>query len=139
MLHYVFAFQDSFQTELARFEPRASDWLMSLGWEFQGDKLSAAAPDAASWKPPAQSAPAGAAAARAPLVDAKARAFAPTADELASDLPRSDDDMQRDLAALFAIRDAALADAANKPRPPQRPDFEPTRPFDDADPPPKPR
>src|ERR1700710_311474 len=36
LLAYVFAFQDSFERELARFEPRAKDWLISLGWEFQG-------------------------------------------------------------------------------------------------------
>jgi hypothetical protein len=36
--------------------------------------------------------------------------------------PPADDDIEQDLAALFAIRDAALQAA------PQPPDFEPTRP-----------
>ena len=132
MLRYVFAFQDSFETELGRFDPRASDWLMSLGWEFQGHDLTAAMPEPGAW---AQAQPplAGAGS-RAPLVDTKARAFAPTADEVAGELPKNDDDIQRDLATLFAIRDAAMADAANKPGDLDRPDFEPTRPFDDADP-----
>ena len=40
LLGYVFAFQDSFLSELARFEPRARDWLVSVGWEFEGHGLS---------------------------------------------------------------------------------------------------
>src|SRR5687768_17562883 len=39
LLGYVFAFQDSFDRELARFDPRARDWLLSLGWEFQDFKV----------------------------------------------------------------------------------------------------
>jgi hypothetical protein len=60
------------------------------------------------------------------------RAFVPTADE---DEPKSDEDVQRDLKALFAIRDAALAEAAGRKKPrdePEPPDFEPTQPFDDS-------
>lgn len=133
MLRYVFAFQDSFETELARFDPRAGDWLMSLGWEFQGHDLTAAMPEPAAWTQPAQP-PAAGSGSRTPLVDGKRRAFAPTADEPAADLPRADDDIQRDLATLFAIRDAAMADAAHKPGDADRPEFEPTRPFDDTRP-----
>lgn len=127
LLAYVFAFQDSFERELARFEPRSGEWLLSLGWEFTGfdaDQM----PDPRSW---AQSAP-------APLVPAGAavatadRAFVPTADE---EEPKTDEDVQRDLKALFAIRDAALAEAAGRKKPrdePEPPDFEPTQPFDDS-------
>src|SRR6187455_3362979 len=38
LLPYVFPFQDSFERELSRFEPRCRDWLLSLGWEFTGVK-----------------------------------------------------------------------------------------------------
>src|SRR3954468_2318437 len=54
LLAYVFAFQDSFERELARFDPRARDWLLSLGWEFQGFN-AAEMPDPRTW---AQSGPA---------------------------------------------------------------------------------
>lgn len=131
LLAYVFAFQDSFERELARFEPRASDWLLSLGWEFQGFN-AAEMPDPRTW---AQSGP-------APLMPSVPAAAAP-ASALDPDWPatvdpktldeeplKSDDDVQRDLEALFAIRDAAMADTA-KPRAPQN-GFEPTQPFVDS-------
>src|SRR5205085_11064583 len=54
LLAYVFSFQDSFERELARYEPRARDWLLSLGWEFQGFNV-AEMPDPRDW---AQSGPA---------------------------------------------------------------------------------
>ena len=113
LLAYVFAFQDSFERELARFEPRARDWLLSLGWEFQGfDVADMPAPH--SWT---HSGP-------APL----SSGFEPA--DAGSEPPKSDEDVQRDLAALFAIRDAAMADAARKPAP--EVDFEPTQPFEDS-------
>jgi hypothetical protein len=120
LLAYVFAFQDSFERELARFEPRASDWLLSLGWEFQGFN-AAEMPDPKTW---AQSGP-------APL-EALAPDFPRTVDpsSLEAEPLKSDDDVQRDLAALFAIRDAAMADAAPKRVP--RNEFEPTQPSKDS-------
>jgi hypothetical protein len=137
LITYVFAFQDSFERELARYEPRARDWLLSLGWEFQ-DFDPAAMPDPHTW---AHSGP-------APLMAVPdARPSTPALD-LDSEPPKTDEDVQRDLQALFAIRDAALADAGGRPRapvpaddPPSTggpPEFEPTRPFDDSKPP-KPR
>jgi hypothetical protein len=110
---------------------------MSLGWEFSGHKFNAPMPEPGSWAGAPAPGQRGEPGARQPLVDAgaKTRAFAPTDDELAAELPRSDEEVQRDLKALFAIRDAALADAAGRPaQHPDRPDFEPTRPFDDPDP-----
>lgn len=132
LLGYVFAFQDSFQSELARFEPRSKDWMLSLGWEFQGAASeakaaakSAAAPqlDAPSTQPPSDQ------------DSASARAFAPTRDPLADESGTGEDDVQRDLDALFAIRDAAIAQAAGKPAPvqPGPGDFQATQPFRDSD------
>lgn len=126
LLAYVFAFQDSFERELARFEPRAPDWLLSLGWEFQGVN-AADMPDPKMW---AQSGP-------APLVQADSlpqnSGFDPGDDLVTQEPPKSDDDVQRDLQALFAIRDAAIAQtAAGKGRDPEgQKDFQPTQPFDD--------
>jgi hypothetical protein len=129
LLAYVFAFQESFERELARFEPRARDWLLSLGWEFQGFN-AAEMPDPRTW---AQSGP-------APLVQADWQApssgFGPLDEEVAEEAPKSDDDVQRDLQALFAIRDAAIAGTAPARRrdPEGHPDFQPTQPFDDEGP-----
>lgn len=138
LLGYVFAFQESFQTELGRFDPRARDWLVSLGWEFQGHKQAALMPEPGRWASASGRAPLAQAGSLAPLIDpaGKSRAFAPTDDQMAAELPKSDDEIQRDLEALFAIRDAALADAARKPQPADddRPDFQPTQPFDDDEP-----
>lgn len=126
LITYVFAFQDSFERELARFEPRARDWLLSLGWEFQGFD-PAEMPDPHAW---VQSGP-------APLA-----AMGGLRDK-GAEPPKTDDDVQRDLQALFAIRDAAVADASAQPRTPRKPraddrpenDFQPTQPFDDSNPP----
>jgi hypothetical protein len=119
LLTYVFAFQDSFERELARYEPRARDWLLSLGWEFQGFN-AADMPDPQSWT---HSAP-------APLhVPLAAPALAPHVDE--AEAPKTDEDIQRDLQALFAIRDQALAETAGRRRA-GHDDFEVTKPFGDS-------
>jgi hypothetical protein len=115
LITYVFAFQDSFERELARYEPRArNEWLLSLGWEFQ-DFDPAEMPDPHMW---VQSGP-------APLSGGSRARPAPQ--------DRGDDDVQRDLDALFAIRDAALKDTVKRParRDDDQPDFQPTQPFDD--------
>lgn len=135
LLGYVFAFQDSFEKELARFDPRAGDWLLSTGWEFHGHQLKDAMPDPKSWS--ALQAGSG----HAPLATRGSRAprgqgtsgFAHTDDPTALEPPRSDEDMQSDLKALFAIRDAAMADAAKKPGEPDHPEFEQTQPFSDSE------
>ncbi|RZI97146.1 MAG: hypothetical protein EOO54_30005, partial [Haliea sp.] len=36
LLMYVPAFQSAFMTGITKFEPRASDWLLSLSWQFEG-------------------------------------------------------------------------------------------------------
>jgi hypothetical protein len=137
LLGYVFAFQDSFEKELTRFEPRSKDWLMAIGWEFRNHNLGGTVmPDPLSWSRAGEHAPLTAPGSNAALRSAdNARAFAPTVDPRELELPKTDEDMQRDLQALFAIRDQALADAAGKPRPelePTRPEFEPTQPFQDS-------
>ena len=122
LLAYVFAFQDSFERELARFEPRARDWLLSIGWEFQGFNAKEM-PDPKTW------AASGPVSLHAPLVQAdwmpEASGFgADAVDEALDDAepPKTDDDVQRDLRALFAIRDAAIADTVPVPPPRTDPD-----------------
>jgi hypothetical protein len=117
LLPYVFPFQDTFEKELARFEPRCRDWLLSLGWEFVGVKI-ADMPEPKSWNPAA--APAG------PL-QAPASAAAATPERAASAQAQAggDEEVEEDLQALFAIRDAALAETTRKPA---QPDFEDTHP-----------
>lgn len=134
LLGYVFAFQGSFESELARFEPRARDWLMGLGWEFEGHNLTAPMPDPQSWAHSTGNAPLGMTTGNAPLVDKNA--FASTGSEAEVQLPKSDDDIQRDLEKLFAIRDAAIADTTKKPpaaRDYPATEFQNTQPFDDDD------
>ena len=116
LLAYVFAFQDSFERELARFEPRARrDWLLSLGWEFEGFN-AVEMPDPNTW---AQSGP-------APLQGG-------FANRVREEQRKSEEDVQEDLQALFAIRDAAMADTAKRAPAArdEQPDFQPTQPFED--------
>jgi len=116
LLPYVFPFQDSFEKELARFDQRCRDWLLSLGWEFNGVKV-ADMPDPKSWNP-AGARPTG------PLEPAAAQRSGTGSGEA-----RGDEGIERDLQALFAIRDAAMADTTRKPaRDPDKPDFEDTHP-----------
>lgn len=122
LLTYVFAFQDSFERELARYDARARDWLLSIGWEFQGFAV-AEMPDPQSW---VQSAPAPLAPLAAPAGTAQGSL------DMDAEPPKTDEDIQRDLQALFAIRDQALADAAGQRAVPSEGDFEPTRPFQDS-------
>jgi hypothetical protein len=114
LLPYVFSFQDSFQRELARFEPRCRDWLLSLGWEFTGMNAASLADSRAS------SPAAGATSAAATEAE---RAGGDT------EQAQHDEDVEQDLRALFAIRDAAMADTGKVvSRPAQPPDFEDTHP-----------
>jgi hypothetical protein len=126
LLTYVFAFQDSFEREIARYEPRAKDWLMSLGWEFQGFN-AAEMPDPNTW---VHSGPAPLSA-QPPLVATRKRS---RDDDDDAEPPKSDDDIERDLKALFAIRDAAMADTGKPPAAPRRDqvEFQPTQPFEDS-------
>lgn len=95
LLPYVLAFQASLRQELERFDPRLDDWLRGLAWQFE---------DAAG-------APAG----------APAGASIPGME--VAETAEVDDDLQRDLQALFAIRDAAIAGGKEGPTT----DFQPTQ------------
>lgn len=111
LLAYVYPFQDSFRMELAKYEPRYDEWLMSTSWQFEGSGSSA----------PGQPANWGVG---APVASAVSAAPSP-----APAAASQEDDVQADLKALFAIRDAVL-----KGEPSDEPmDFQPTRPgFEDS-------
>lgn len=107
LLPYIPAFQASFRHALERFDPRLNDWLRGLAWEFEGNLgASDGMPPAKNWS---NSAPAP-----QPAADVPSKAEADV-----------DDDLQSDLKALFAIRDAALSEAKGQGTPT---DFQETRP-----------
>lgn len=153
LLTYVPAFQTSFMQEIARFDPRKDDWLLSLSWQFHNltAALSSTMPHPATW---ARAVPAAAAAAT-PVVQATipvpaqpARPAAPVptgapasavsaAPVVAAADRAGDDEVLDDLRALYAIRDAALGRPA-RGGPSGEQDFESTRPGSDHDPQPPP-
>ena len=96
LLNYVQAFQDSFWEEIEKFEPNARDWLFSLAWQFDGgDEPRRPMPVPAEWN----------------VGDSRrgadSDADSQDGDTLPSDL--HEDDLASDLQALYAIRDAAIA------------------------------
>lgn len=116
LLPYVPAFQASLRQALARFDPHLDDWLRSLAWEFEG----AAAADPA----PLDSRPAPIA--RGDLqrgLEVRELGDPAAAMPPGSTPAASADDLEADLRALFAIRDAALAEREDA-----RPEFQATRP-----------
>ncbi|MBL0419472.1 hypothetical protein JI739_03830 [Ramlibacter sp. AW1] len=118
LLAYVPAFQASFKQALERFDPRSTDWLRGVAWQFECDEPSGqvAMPDAAAWREGQGGAPVaatGIAAATTTLAAVAAEGDLGTAAD--------DDDLASDLKALFAIRDAALSDRKSS-----EDDFKPT-------------
>ncbi len=104
LLTYVHAFEESFIRKMREFEPRALGWILSLSWQFSGDAPAghAAMPDAGVWN--------RAAGAATPDTPAQLE----------------DEELQQDLKALFAIRDAVLQQPG--PAAVDRVDFQPTQP-----------
>lgn len=113
LLAYVPAFQTSYRHAIEVFEPKSTDWLLSLSWQFEGMTSQAQMPEPGSWS---GAAPATAAA-------AAAAAAVPTQPQ---GLVGVDEELEEDLKALYAIRDAALAQDPGRSDGP--PDFEHTQP-----------
>ena len=110
LLTYVPAFQASFREAMARFDPRVSDWLRGVSWEVSD---ASAAPAAA-----AQSK------AKAAAEPPPNSGFDPTPSLIPTpQSPAEADQLEQDLQALFAIRDAALHPSDTQPG-----DFQSTRP-----------
>jgi hypothetical protein len=55
LLHYAFAFQNALMADIVRFEPKASEWLHGVSWqfEFDGSCPYAELPDKSFWLTPA--------------------------------------------------------------------------------------
>lgn len=101
LLNYVHAFQESFWEEVLKFEPQAHEWLFSVAWQFYGKAVRGFAPmpGPGGWSDEPG--------ARAPAPDAAGtQSHHADAEDLASDLQ-----------ALYAIRDAALAQPGDAPGP----------------------
>jgi hypothetical protein len=155
LLTYVPAFQTSFMQEIARFDPRAGDWLLSLSWQFQNltPLMATKMPDPAAWSAPPSTVPIAsdvtpAMGAAAPMEEVAMRptpapsvpaaTLAPTASRPVVVHPPvdvvGDAEVLEDLQALYAIRDAALRQQRGAARSPgAEPDFESTRPGADQD------
>jgi hypothetical protein len=108
---YVHAFQASFMQELLKFEPKATDWVFSISWQFENKPAPAhaAMPEPASW-------------------NGGNGAAAADADPGGDTVTPEEDELQEDLKALFAIRDAALKTGEAPSADPDKPGFEDTRP-----------
>lgn len=113
LLTYVHAFQNSFRSEIVRFDPNAPEWLLSVAWQFEGNEgAHAAMPNPASWT--------------------GAGTLSPEQEQ--QDREQQDqEDVSEDLAALFAIRDAALSGVAPDSTGGHA-DFQPTQPGEDLEP-----
>lgn len=147
LLTYVPAFQTSFMEEIARFDPRVSDWLFSVSWEFLNlnAKVASVMPDPALWAATTAAAPLLPATPVAvqPIAATPAPTPAPTRAPRATSGSTADSDrdeeVQEDLKALYAIRDAALNPGRPKATGPAgESDFEATCPGVDPDPTPPP-
>jgi hypothetical protein len=84
LLNYVHEFQESFWEEIEKFEPQAREWLFSLAWQFDGgsSRVSRSMPIFGGDRQP-------------------------SGDTQPSDL--DEEELASDLQALYAIRDAAIA------------------------------
>lgn len=155
LLTYVPAFQRSFTEEIARFDPRVEDWLFSLSWEFHNlsQVASVTMPDPKVWTgisaaapltpiatpapPPAMAPPVREELAPAPVLAVPAPAPVPVRSkrrQAAVVDPVRDQEVQEDLQALYAIRDAAMRQGRPAPAGPSgEQDFESTRPGADDD------
>lgn len=116
LLGYIPAFQSSLMAEVEKYDARAWDWLLSISWQFAGITSSTGGqlPGAGGW-----------ARAAAPVA---AQGVADTTEQDAQAARDAQDvedaDVEEDLKALFAIRDAVL----KAPAAVDEDDFEETRP-----------
>ncbi|MES2399841.1 MAG: hypothetical protein V4573_07635 [Pseudomonadota bacterium] len=108
LMNYLFAFQQTLMTDIARFEPNASEWLYGISWQLDvaEDCPYGALPEKAFWVEPVrvvEPAPRIVMATAIPevLADPDKPAFRSTTDD-------EETNRARDLERLFAIRDQEL-------------------------------
>ena len=113
---HAFALQNTLLADIARFEPRAFDWLHGVSWQLDVDASCphTALPQKAYWQEPTKPAtPAGAIApAATPAAPAVAPAPAPAAAPVTAaappPMPLSEQEALQDLERLFLIRDQEI-------------------------------
>ncbi|MGE3346890.1 MAG: hypothetical protein AB7I35_05585 [Ramlibacter sp.] len=111
LLKYAMAFERRLMGEIEHFEPQASDWLHSITWQFKAsDCPYPDMPPAETWAANPRVAEPG-----------------PAPEPEPGPEPEPVDEVQEDLARLFAVRDSALADLKSG-EDEIRPDFRPTEP-----------
>ena len=102
LLEYVHAFQESFWVEMNKFDTRAREWLFSVAWQFDGKATRGFSSVPAVWTDE------------------------PGNEAHDTQPPEEDaEDLESDLKALFAIRDAALTQPAGLEPPPTPARFKP--------------
>ena len=101
LMNYAFALQNELMTDIARFEPRASEWLQGISWQLDMANTCPyiTVPDKAFWLAPA-----------APGIHIQSPALTPPNQTLREDQEKSD--TREDLERLFMIRDQALNSSA---------------------------
>lgn len=111
LLPFVHAFQEGFWREILRTDPRAKDWLFSVGWEFYGQSVAqgfSPMPAPNSWKDTGASEP-------APVDSMLAM------DAMDTQPPEEDeDDIASDLEALQSALSAPAELTADLPEAPPR-------------------
>lgn len=113
LITHAFALQNTLLADIARFEPRAFDWLHGVSWQLDvdGSCPHTFLPHKTYWQEPAIPATPGAAAAPAPVVTPPTPA-APTAVSV------SEQEALQDLERLFMIRDQEIGRQAADGKPP---------------------
>lgn len=109
LLNHAQAFQNELLTDIRRFEPKASEWLHGISWEFEmGDSCPyTTLPDRAFWQAPRPAEATGAPVVpTAPMVHAASVRPSPAAG--------AQNDAMEDLNQLFFIRDREISRAADE-------------------------
>ncbi len=113
LLRHVMAFERRLMAEITRFEPQASEWLHSITWDFRaGNCPNLEMPPRDTWSNVQAS---------VMLLDSEG---GPGSDD--PDETDDGEDVEQDLAKLFAVRDSALAELKSEGESPR--DFAPTKP-----------
>jgi hypothetical protein len=110
---HAFALQNTLLADIARFEPRAFDWLHGVSWQLDVDASCphTALPQKAYWQEPTKPATPAAAPAPAPAaaaVSAPAPMAAPVAAVAPPAIPLLEQEALQDLERLFLIRDQEI-------------------------------
>lgn len=112
LMTYAFALQNTLLADIARFEPRAFDWLHGVSWQLDvdGSCPHTALPQKSYWQEPAK--PATLAAAPAPKPATPMTPMTPPVVQPV--MPASEQEALQDLERLFLIRDQEIGrQAAN--------------------------